>query len=105
MSTARRISIPVHRRLAGTSTFRAPAQDALDTDASDEPAPSHRYKIGQRLNLAPDSRYFQRVACVCVVTATVPNESGPVHYRVRSESERFERVVSEFDLSPVENTP
>lgn len=63
-------------------------------------APTHRYHIGERLRLGGGGYSVARIAAVCKVLALLPYEGrGSLLYRVRSEAEAFERVVSEADLS------
>ncbi len=60
--------------------------------------PAHRYHIGQRLRMLGGGRYWGRLDGTCRVVALLPHESGVFQYRVRSETENFERVVAETDL-------
>ena len=46
-------------------------------------------------------RAWQRAETMCKVMALLPQEAGPLRYRVRSEMESFERVVEEIDLTSV----
>lgn len=62
---------------------------------------SHRYCVGQRLRLLGGGRAWARAEGWCKVTALMPHEGGAVLYRVRSEAEHYERVVSEDDLTSV----
>ncbi len=62
----------------------------------------HRYATGDRLLMASGGRETARGASACRVVSLLPNEGGPLRYRVRSESENFERIVDEIDLSPLE---
>src|SRR5688500_2099576 len=55
-------------------------------------APSHRYHVGQRLRMLGGGRYWGRLDGTCRVVALLPHESGVFQYRVRSETENFERV-------------
>lgn len=62
--------------------------------------PTHRYRIGERLRMSNGGRSISRVEAFCKVVATLPYEGhGSLLYRVRSDSEQFERVVAEADLS------
>jgi hypothetical protein len=61
---------------------------------------THRYAIGQMLDLRPAPRLSNRPAGPCEVIARLPHESGPVLYRVKSLREASERVVDEIDLTP-----
>lgn len=60
------------------------------------------YQVGQRLRLRGSGNTLMRVASMCQVIAVMPHETGPFLYRVRSEMEQFERIVSEADLAVAE---
>jgi hypothetical protein len=60
----------------------------------------HRYKVGQMLELGSAPMHSNRPHGPCKVLARLPDENGPVLYRVQCLSERNERVVEEMDLSP-----
>lgn len=63
-------------------------------------APTHRYRIGERLRMGGGGYSLSRMAALCKVIAVLPYEGhGSLLYRVRSETEAFERVVAEADLS------
>lgn len=59
----------------------------------------HSYKVGQMLDLRSGPR-SHRPSGPCEIIACLPHEQGPLLYRVRSASERNERVVEEGDLTP-----
>lgn len=61
---------------------------------------SHRYKVGQMLELRSSPTFSNRPAGPCEVLSCLPHDSGPVLYRVQSLNERNERVVDEIDLTP-----
>ena len=61
---------------------------------------SHRYEVGQMLDLSSAPMHSNRPKGPCKVLARLPHENGPVLYRVQCLSERNERVVEETDLSP-----
>jgi hypothetical protein len=64
------------------------------------PAPRHRYHVGERLRMGNGGQALARASAACKVVFLLPYEgSGPLLYRVRSDAEAFERVVSEADLS------
>jgi hypothetical protein len=63
---------------------------------------SHRYKVGQMLELRSAPRHSNRPAGPCEVLTCLPHEKGPVLYRVKSWGESNERVVEEADLKPSE---
>lgn len=64
----------------------------------------HRFAIGQRLAMAAGGRDISRGGSTCSVVALLPHEGGPFRYRVRSDSETFERIVDENDLSALNNS-
>jgi hypothetical protein len=53
--------------------------------------------------MAPGGREISRGASTCSVVFLLPYEGGPLRYRVRSDSESFERIVDENDLSELPN--
>jgi hypothetical protein len=60
---------------------------------------THRYRVNERLRLTNGGNSVQRTGGSCKVLALLPYEgNGVVQYRVKSDSEAFERVVSEEDL-------
>jgi hypothetical protein len=62
--------------------------------------PSHRYRVGERLRMGGGGYSVSRAAAFCKVLVLLPYEGqGMLLYRVRSETEAFERVVAEADLS------
>ena len=61
---------------------------------------SHRYKVGQMLELRSAPRHSNRPSGPCEVVSCLPHEKGAVLYRVKSWGESVERVVEEADLSP-----
>jgi hypothetical protein len=62
--------------------------------------PSHRYRVGERLKMTNGGYSVARAGSFCKVMSLLPYEGhGALLYRVRSETEQFERVVAEADLS------
>ncbi len=62
--------------------------------------PMHRYRIGETLRMTNGGSSISRRESFCKVTGILPYEGrGALLYRVRSDSEQFERVVIEADLS------
>ncbi len=76
-----------------------PATSAALTPRTTGHVAGHRYLVGQRLAMAPGGREFARGAATCTIVARLPHEGGPLRYRVRSDSENYERIVDENDLS------
>lgn len=60
---------------------------------------THRYKVGQLLELRSAPRHSNRPSGTCEVISCLPHETGPLLYRVKSWGESNERVVEEGDLS------
>lgn len=65
---------------------------------------SHRYVVGQLLEMSSSPHTNTRPAGPCEVLFLQPHDRGPVLYRVRPLNEPIERVVAEGDLSPSEAT-
>lgn len=63
----------------------------------------HRFAVGQRLSMAPGGREISRGAALCSVVFLLPYEGGAMRYRVRSDSESFERIVNEADLMALDD--
>jgi hypothetical protein len=62
--------------------------------------PMHRYRVGDRLRMNGGGHSVQRAASGCKVIGLLPYEGyGALLYRVRSETESFERIVAEADLT------
>jgi hypothetical protein len=106
------IAVPVNRR-SMTKKARPQAPAAIpdaDTGAVAaeraphvaEPRPKHRFGVGQRLRLVTAGPGMGRAGGTCRVVALMPPERGGFSYRVRNESENFERIVAEGDLAPLE---
>jgi hypothetical protein len=81
--------------LAGSPSpaIRRPAQSV-------QAQPIHRFDVGERLRMAPGGFSVARAGATCKVVSLLPYEGhGSLLYRVRSDTEAFERVVAEADLS------
>jgi hypothetical protein len=62
--------------------------------------PAHRYRVGERLLMTGGGQSVQRAASSCRVIFLLPYEGrGALLYRVRSDTESFERIVAEADLT------
>jgi hypothetical protein len=62
--------------------------------------PAHRYRIGEKLTMTGGGQSLQRAASSCKVVFLLPYEGrGALLYRVRSDTESFERIVAEADLA------
>ncbi len=64
----------------------------------------HAFKVGQMLDLSSSPMHSNRPKGPCTVLACLPHDKGPMLYRVQCQSERYERVVEELDLSPCTQT-
>lgn len=60
---------------------------------------THRYAIGQILEMRAAPRTSNRQAGPCEVIFCLPHDRGPVLYRVRPLNENVERIVDEIDLT------
>lgn len=63
----------------------------------------HRYKVGARLRMQHGGNSLSRQGSICRVTFILPYEGTQLLYRVKSDLEAFERVVTEADLAPMQN--
>ena len=62
--------------------------------------PTHRYRVGEKLRMTGGGQSVQRAASTCKVIFLLPYEGhGALLYRVRSDTESFERIVAEGDLA------
>jgi hypothetical protein len=61
---------------------------------------THRYRVGQMLELRSAPQHSNRPAGTCEVLVCLPHDRGPILYRVKSTNENNERVVEETDLTP-----
>ena len=113
MDSIKSIAVPVTRRAASKTKRAGRPAAPLDSSVGGQvgeyrrqprtaaPRALHRYRAGQRLVMAQGGRDIARPSSGCIVTSLLPNEGGPLLYRVRSDTETFERVVDEIDLSPL----
>lgn len=91
--------------------------EIIDTDGQPSPAlrrvlrpaqaaVTHRYGLGERLRMRNGGNILSRAAAECTVKALLPYEGrGAPLYRVQSDTEQFERVVNEGDLSRQTDEP
>lgn len=90
---------------AGAAPAYVPATSTQVTQRTTSHSHAHRFAIGERLAMAPGGREFARGAATCSIVALLPHEGGPLRYRVRSDTENYERIVDENDLSPLPSDP
>ncbi len=60
----------------------------------------HRYSIGDLVVLKDGPVRLARSGGACKVLATLPETGGSRQYRVRFESESFDRCIAETDIDP-----
>jgi hypothetical protein len=60
----------------------------------------HIYAIGDQLVLKEGPVRLARSNGTCKVLATLPETGGSRQYRVRFESESFDRCIAESDIDP-----
>jgi len=112
MSPSKTIAVPPNpgarrgKRIAASAQVEAAMEDIASVSPLRKPSrpvlaqPAHRYHAGERLRMAQGGYSVVRAGAFCKVTALLPYEGhGALLYRVRSETEQFERVVAEGDLS------
>jgi hypothetical protein len=110
MPTARKTPAkpPSSRTRRQPATLREPEAEGFGFTAAPQPPsprrvatpPAHRYRVGDTLRMLPGGYSSARPAAGCRVVALLPYEGhGALLYRVRSDTEAFERVVPEADLS------
>ncbi len=78
---------------------------ALANRAPHRDAAIHLYALGQPVYLkGPQARFSRtlRADGVYHITATLPPKDGYPQYRIRSDSEKHERVTTQDNLEPVQ---
>ncbi len=109
MASLKTIAVPIKNRRNKAAAAAARVEREVEDSAPAEvrrPAtptlaqPTHRYEVGERLRMANGGRSFARAEAYCIVVSRLPFEGrGALLYRVQSETEQYERVVAEIDLS------
>lgn len=103
------IAIPVTRRMPAARSAppsdkpmprSTPAELAAAQIANAPSRAVHRFKVGARLRMKQGGNSVARPASFCRVVFLLPFEGSQLLYRVKSETESFERVVAEADLAP-----
>ena len=59
---------------------------------------AHRFKVGQTVALAPGFGYSRNDQAVYKVVALLPSNGAHYQYRLKNQSELFERVAAENEL-------
>ncbi|MDX8501967.1 hypothetical protein RFM99_26590 [Mesorhizobium sp. VK4C] len=65
-----------------------------------EPA-THRYALGQSVRLKTSFNTVPKSSEIYQITGRLPARGDSLQYRIRSETERHERVATEDNLEPV----
>jgi hypothetical protein len=65
----------------------------------------HQYQVGERVRLLRGNLNLQRQASECIIEKRMPSEGAQWNYQVRSELEKFSRIVPEIDLLPLLPAP
>ncbi|PYB74202.1 cold-shock protein [Rhizobium wuzhouense] len=60
----------------------------------------HKYPVGAMIVLKDGPVRLARTTGVCKILATLPETGGALQYRIRFESEGFDRCVAEDDIDP-----
>lgn len=68
-------------------------------------APTHLYALGQSVRLKGSSGTLPKSTEIYHVTGRLPPREDSLQYRIRSDSERYERVTTEDSLEPVPASP
>jgi hypothetical protein len=82
-----------HRRLRPDAARLPPVAAGIPS--------GHKHRVGDRMRLRPGGYSVARQAAYCRIVSLMPQEKGPPLYRIKSELESFERVVTESELLPV----
>jgi hypothetical protein len=67
--------------------------------------PAHRYKVGQMVGLARGFGYVRAAGSRYRIVSLLPRGRTHFQYRIRGESEAFERVASENELTELAEAP
>jgi len=59
---------------------------------------THRYAVGEHVQMLSGGLHSNRPAGPCVVVRLLPFEGSELQYRVQSQGENCERIVSETNL-------
>jgi hypothetical protein len=70
------------------------------TAAASSRSPAHRYKIGEHVSLARGFGYARKPGAIYEVTALLPSDTAHFQYRIRAQSEAYDRVAAENELAP-----
>lgn len=68
-------------------------------------SPAHFFAIGQAVRLRAESGQNGRPADIYHITGTLPPQGQSPQYRIRSDSESYERVATQDDLEPLRTPP
>lgn len=59
-----------------------------------------RFSAGERVSLV-QSKAFTAPAGIYRIVRALPNETGPQQYRIKNETENFERVIDESRMEAI----
>jgi len=59
----------------------------------------HKFKIGQEVSFLPAKLSMPATSRIYKVIRHLPGEGGELTYRIKSQSEQFERVARESEIS------
>jgi hypothetical protein len=65
-------------------------------------AATHLFTVGQAVRLRGNFGTFPKTAEIFRITGRLPPRGDSLQYRIRSESERHERVTTQDSLEPVD---
>jgi len=78
------------------------------TKRPDRPAPvprragaTHLFTVGQSVRLKKNPEEHTRGVEIYRITGTMPAQGNSLQYRIRSDQERYDRVVTEDNLEPL----
>ncbi len=63
----------------------------------------HRFAVGQSVQLKSQTGYLPKDADNYLITRLLPPRDNFPQYRIRSETELYERVAAEDNLKPVQS--
>jgi hypothetical protein len=67
--------------------------------------PTHLYALGESVRLKGSFSTFPKSTEIYHVTGRLPARGYSLQYRIRGDSERYERVTTEDSLEPVPGPP
>jgi len=77
---------------------RCCGQDPESNEAKEDIMGVHRYRIGDTVILKDGPVRMAKASGVCKVLAALPESQGSRRYRVRFDSENFDRSIAEDEI-------